>query len=344
MCLESPRDLSQIGEFGLIEIFAQVGRGLGDDCAILNLGGPERVCVSTDMLMEGVHFRLETTSAWRLGWKSLAVNLSDLAAMGASPTACLLAVAWPVEIKPAWIEEFRDGLAACAKRFDCVLVGGDTVKSPGPMCLSLTVLGKIADGKAVERSGGKAGDKLFVVGPLGNSAAGLHLLSSGGGESLSEDDRAVLIAAHLEPEPQVALGKALAREGLATAMIDLSDGLLQDLGHMARASGLGAVVEAEHLPISSAGLQLAKESGLDALDWALSGGEDYRLLFAVEPLATERMEQVCAEFEGRDPVCIGALVADAGMKLHKDGLWISAPQGGYDHFAKNPQGAEEEET
>ena len=344
MCLEAPRDLSQIGEFGLIEIFAQVGRGLGDDCAILDFGGPERVCVSTDMLMEGVHFRLETTSAWRLGWKSLAVNLSDLAAMGASPTACLLAVAWPAEIKLEWIEEFRDGLAACAKRFDCVLVGGDTVKSPGPMCLSLTVLGKIAEGKAVERSGGKAGDKLFVVGPLGDSAAGLHFLSSGGGETLSEDERAVLVAAHLQPEPQVALGRALASEGLATAMIDLSDGLLQDLGHMASASGLGAVVEASRLPISRAAGRLADACGLDALDWALSGGEDYILLFAIPPEEVGRMEQACGQLEGRDPVHIGALVDNPGLRLEKDGLMITAPQEGYDHFAKNPQGAEEEEA
>ena len=343
MCLEAPRGLSQIGEFGLIEFFAQVGRGLGDDCAVLDLGGPGRVCVSTDMLMEGVHFRLETTSAWQLGWKSLAVNLSDLAAMGAVPTACLLAVAWPVEIKPVWIEAFRDGLAACAKRFDCVLVGGDTVKSPGLMCLSLTVLGKIAEGEAVERRGGDAGDLLFVAGFLGDSAAGLHLLTKGGGDTLSEEERLALIAAHLQPEPQVALGRVLAREGLATAMIDLSDGLLQDLGHVARASGLGAVVVASHLPISRAAGRLADACGLDVLNWALSGGEDYLLLFAIPPMEVERMEQVCGQLKGRDPVRIGVLTDDPGLRLQKDGLMMAAPHEGYDHFAKNPQGAEEEE-
>ena len=344
MCPEAPRDLSRIGEFGLIEYFAKVGRGLGDDCAILDLGGPERVCVSTDMLMEGVHFRLETTSAWQLGWKSLAVNLSDLAAMGALPTACLLAVAWPAEIKPVWIEAFRDGLAACAKRFDCVLVGGDTVKSSGPMCLSLTVLGRLADGEAVERSGGRAGDLLFVAGSLGDSTAGLHLLTNGGGETLSEEERAALVNAHLQPEPQVALGRVLAREGLATAMIDLSDGLMQDLGHVAGASGLGAVVEASLLPVSRAARRLADACGLDVLDWALGGGEDYLLLFAVPPREVGRMEQVCAELEGQDPVRIGALVDDPGLRLQKDGRMISASHEGYDHFAKNPQGAEEEEA
>ena len=341
MCPKETKTIGELGEFGIIDLFAKVGQGIGDDCAIVDAGGRERLCVSTDMLVEGVHFERSFGTAWQLGWKALAVNLSDLAAMGAKPLACLLAMGLPESLGQDWLIAFRDGLEACSRRYACPLVGGDTVRNPSGLSLSLTVLGRGLEQELVGRAGAKAGDLIHVAGPLGDSAAGLHLLQ-GGAVALAPADRDALIGAHVQPEPQLELGRALAAAGLASAMIDISDGFLQDLGHLARASGLGAEVLADRLPLSRAAWRLAEQTGMDARDWALGGGEDYRLLFCSPENKRTELAELLERLGVGNVVSVGSLSEGAGLRVLKDGRWIDPGRGGYDHFSAE-QGPVEEE-
>ncbi|HSA22081.1 MAG TPA: thiamine-phosphate kinase [Myxococcota bacterium] len=255
--------LSSLGEFGLVALFERAAQarhpatrvGIGDDCAVLDLGGLERVLLTTDLLLERVHFEAAWLSAEDLGHKSMAVNLSDVAAMGGEAVAALLALGLPPGLEVAWVEGLRDGLVGCARAYGLELVGGDTVSAPGGAVVCLTVLGRAPADEVVLRSGGQPGDRVLATGPLGDSAAGLHLLR-GGGAGLAPEDRAALLLAHRRPEPQLALGRELARRRLAHAMIDVSDGLVQDLGHICERSGLGAELDADGLPLSAAARRL----------------------------------------------------------------------------------------
>jgi thiamine-monophosphate kinase len=332
-------ELRSLGEFGLVALFEGAGAGprpevvvgMGDDCAVLDLGGPARLVWTTDMLLERIHFERAWCGPEELGWKSMAVNLSDVAAMGAEPVAALLALGLPPDLSVDWVRAFRDGLAASARAYGLALVGGDTVAARRDVALCLTVLGRAPAGQVVLRSGGRAGDLLLVAGSLGDSAAGLRLLR-GAGAGLGDEHRRALLRAHLRPEPQLALGRALAAAGLARAMIDVSDGLVQDLGHLARASGLGAELEAEALPVSEAARALAAREGADPHAWALAGGEDYRLLFAVDPVRLEEARGVCLG-QGLEPAVLGRLTEGAGVRVRRAGQPLELGAGGFDHFA-----------
>lgn len=319
-----------MGEFDLIErYFTRAPRrnplGVGDDCALLAPRPGMQLAVSSDMLVEGRHF-LSTVDPRRLGHKALAVNLSDLAACGAQPLAFTLSLALP-RIEEAWLAEFAAGLLALADASGCDLVGGDTTR--GPLCINITAMGEVPAGQALLRSGARPGDDLWVSGTLGDARLALEAFR--GRLSLPAE---VFEAARLrmeQPQPRVALGMAL--RGIASAAIDISDGLLGDLRHILKRSSVGATLQAEDaaaLLAGAAGARLPPES---ALELVLAGGDDYELAFTAP--ATQR---AAVERAGRDaatPVTrIGRIDAVAGLRvLDAEQRPLSHDWPGFDHFA-----------
>jgi thiamine-monophosphate kinase len=337
--------LKALGEFGIIGLFRQeaspsrkwVVCGIGDDCAVLNAGGNERLLVTTDMLMEKVHFLRQVISPYRLGYKAMAVNISDIAAMGGEPTAAFLAMALTPDLGEDFLRDFRHGLLACARAHEVDLLGGDTSSARNDIALCLTVLGRASEEEVVRRSGARPGDRIFLGGPVGDSAAGLHLILGESRADSSEDNEA-LLKAHMQPVPQVELGRCLATGKLATAMIDVSDGVLQDLSHICAESRVGAELDADKLPISDAARRLAARDGLDPRDWALSGGEDYVLMFCVPEEKQAQMQAVCSRELGLMLDAVGEITAGRTIRVCRDGNWSDAPPAGYDHFKKEPSG------
>jgi len=319
-----------MGEFDLIaRFFARPVRrsplGVGDDCALLQPAPGMQLAVSTDMLVEGRHF-LSTVDPRRLGHKALAVNLSDLAACGARPLAFTLSLSLP-QVDEAWLAGFAAGLFALAEAHDCELVGGDTTR--GPLCIDITVFGEVPPGSALLRSGAAAGDDLWVSGTLGDARLALEAFR--GTVSLPQE---VFAAARdrLElPAPRVALGLAL--RGVATAAIDVSDGLLGDLGHVLARSGVGATVEVPAVEqlfgTSRLGLRLPPQQ-LQSL--VLAGGDDYELAFTVPRERRAAVEAAAAQ-AGTPVARIGNIDAEPGLRvLDAAGQPLAAPFASFDHF------------
>ncbi len=331
--------LGQRGEFGIIDLFrekagasrAWVTEGIGDDCAVLDTGGGTSLLVTTDMLAEGVHFLRSGASPWKLGWKSLAVNVSDIAAMGGEPAAAFLALGLTPDLQEKFLLQFRDGLLACAAEYRVDLLGGDTIRTPNDLVFSLTLLGRAPSGQVVKRSGARPGHRVMLAGPVGESAAGLQLLGGAIG-GIDTADREQLLRAHLEPRPQVELGRLLAREGMARAMIDVSDGLLQDLGHICRESGAGADIDSSLLPLSGALSRAAESAGADPLEWALRGGEDYVLLFCVPPELEQPARTASRDELGIELHTIGEITAGPGIRIRRGDEWIETDPAGFTHF------------
>lgn len=288
------------GEFALIDkYFARptpsAVLGPGDDCALLQPSPGMQLAVTTDMLVAGTHF-LPDTDPKNLGWKALAVNVSDLAAMGATPRWALLAGALPAADE-TWIASFAEGFFACAGEYGVEVVGGDTTR--GPLNLCITAMGEVAPGKSLRRDGAKAGDDVWVSGRPGLAALGLAHLQ--GRTELPEPWRRLCLTALEKPRPRVALGLAL--RGMANAVIDVSDGLLADLGHIAERSQLAAAVQLVQLPHLPKGIDRAL-----ALDCQLAGGDDYELCFTAAPAQRLAVGQIAADLEL--PLwCIGTMQA-----------------------------------
>ena len=327
--------LADRGEFALLErlgLLAPPGSApgsgrSGDDAAVLRCGSGF-LLFTADALVEGVHFRRDFTSARDLGYKALAVNASDVAAMGGTPWCFTVSLVAPGTLDEGWVMELYQGLGEAASRFGCHLAGGDTAGGRD-VVVSVALLGRAE--RPVYRSGARPGDHLYVSGWPGESAAGLAVLERGG-RSGPAGERP------LRPEPRLALGAALARRGLATAMLDVSDGLLQDLGHLLRASAVAAEVWAERIPLSPALQEAARAVSRDPLDFALAGGEDYELLFTAPP---DRAAEVAEAAEASAvPVArIGRVVPGAGLRLLEQGRPRPFPQRtGFDHFAERPGG------
>lgn len=327
--------LSNLGEFGLIHaIRAQFSQkssgvkiGIGDDAAAVSFAPSRTLLASGDMLLEGVHFDLAYTDFYSLGWKSAAVNLSDIAAMGGVPRFFLTSIGIPSRITVERITDFYRGFKSLSKKHGVSLVGGDTCTSQNNLVISVTVLGEVEPSKIVTRCGANPGDHIFVTGSLGDSAAGLELLKAGGrgrGTGIR-----TLIQKHLRPVPRVEFGRAIAVSGCASAMIDISDGLSSDLLHICEQSKTGADIYAPSMPLSAA---LSNEHTLHhaPLHYALSGGEDYELLFTVPPAKRKNM------------LSLKLPVSEIGVMTRKKGLVLSDAQGhsepfqpsGYDHFRR----------
>jgi thiamine-monophosphate kinase len=295
--------------------------GIGDDAALLAMPVGQVLAVSTDTLVAGIHFPHDA-AAYDIGWKALAVNLSDLAAMGATPAWATLALTLP-QADRGWVGAFADGFAALAREFKLALVGGDTTQ--GPLTITLTVHGFVPEDLALRRDGAQAGDAVFVTGTLGDAAAGLRVLRESAGE---ERHRALLLDRLNRPTPRVAQGLLL-RNG-ARACIDLSDGLLADLGHICAMSGVGAEIESDLLPTSLALLALFAGSERAALQ--LAGGDDYELCFTAP---ADRASDLLGELalSGCRATRIGRIVAGSGVHARDaagDELHITCS--GWEHF------------
>jgi thiamine-monophosphate kinase len=295
--------------------------GIGDDAALLQPPPGRWLAVATDTLNAGVHFPDDTAPA-DIGWKALAVNLSDLAAMGAAPAWCTLSLAMP-HADPAWLDGFLDGFLDLAASHRVALVGGDTTR--GPLSACVTVHGFVEPGRALRRDGARAGDDLWVSGTLGDAAAALAQWRAGGA-------RDAALRARLErPTPRVALGEALG--GLAHACIDVSDGLLADLAHVCAASGVGAEVEVETLPLSPS-LRAAAFADERRIALQATGGDDYELCFTA-PAGAREAVSAAARRSGVAATRIGRVVAGRGLRaLRADGgPWDVAGPPGHVHFA-----------
>jgi thiamine-monophosphate kinase len=313
----------------------EVVLGIADDCAALDLEGPDYLLWTVDTLVERVHFDLAYISLRQLGRKSLAVNLSDLAAMGGVPLYALLSLGWPPDRDLAGALEFGEGLATCAKDHGVAVIGGDTVSSPAGLAIALTVLGRVPKSEMLRRSGARAGDLVYVTGPLGEAAAGLEILRRG--LQMDPPITEPLTRAHLDPQPQLVAGRLLAREGLATACIDLSDGVATDLMHICRLSQVGAKLTAEDLPIPPGVRAVARMVGQDPAELALQGGEDYQLLFTCSPDKAPRLPAVFTQAGLTVPSPIGKIVSgkEVALIIAENEKIISG--GGFDHFRLDPQ-------
>lgn len=335
-------DLKGIGERGLLAFIKRVlsgvespgvVRGIGEDCAVIPLAGTQYLLVTTDTLVEGVHFCLDYTTPYLLGKKTMAVNLSDLASMGGVPTHAFFNLALPEKTPISFVRDLLRGIKFWCQRYNVPIVGGDTVSCPEGMVLTVTVLGRGHREKIVFRSGAREGDLIFVSGCLGDAAAGLALLEAGHRHKPRAGYRR-LFRSQLDPAPQLELGRYLAEHKLASAMIDLSDGLATDLAHIAEESGLGAEIDADKLPISRACRRMARELSSSALPWALFGGEDYGLLFTVSPDKAGKLKKGIKFLAAGGPFCVGQMVKGSGVFLRQDGGRENIAYRGYDHFAK----------
>jgi len=315
-----------LGEFDLIAKYftrsvKRAALGVGDDCALFATSPGMQLAVSSDMLVEGRHF-LATVAPERLGHKALAVNLSDLAACGARPVGFTLALAMP-RVDERFLEGFARGLLALADEHDCELIGGDTTQ--GPLNLCITVFGELPAGEALLRSGAQPGDDLYVSGTLGDARAALEVFRG----SLSVDGVAFEALRHAmeQPQPRVALGQAL--RGVATSAIDVSDGLLGDLGHILRRSQLGATLEVDALPCSTVLRTLPVSL---QREFTLAGGDDYELVFSAPPARAAAVIRA-ADASGVGITRIGRLHAEPGLRLvDANGLSVANGFGSFDHF------------
>ncbi len=310
-------------EFNLIQKYftwdnppENVAMTVGDDAAIMDLPKNKQLVTSVDTLISGVHFPKETP-AQAIGYKALAVSLSDLAAMGASPKWFTLALTLP-EINQSWLEDFSQGLKKLAQEHQCFLVGGDTTK--GPLSISIQVMGLVDSGKALLRSGAKSGDKLYVTGTLGDANAGLDYLLNNS-QVLAPEARQYCQKRLNYPIPRLVESAAI--KDLASSCIDLSDGLLQDLSHILSASSIGAKLDLSQLPLS---LALRTLEDKNSLAYALAGGDDYELLFTT----SKENESKLLSRIGDKVTCIGSIAKDIHGIIDKAGKQLESS--GYNHF------------
>jgi thiamine-monophosphate kinase len=322
----------RVGEFELIDkirrrakVGAELRLGIGDDCSSVVVPADHELLTSSDLLLEDVHFRLDWTDLKSLGFKSVAVNVSDLAAMGARPVSMHLAVGLPASFSDRQVDQFLDGIFAGLDHYKILLAGGDTCRSNGPLVISVTVQGACHKDRLIRRDGARVGDDLWVSGTLGDSALALGFLQSK--QVLSE----FLAQRHHRPEARIMLGQQLATQGLATAMLDLSDGLSGDLRHLLKASAVGARVELERLPLSEE-FRVELSRNKELIDLAICGGEDYELLFTASPEMRSRLERLSIEM--KLPLQrIGEIAADRALQFFTASGESHQPQiSAFDHF------------
>lgn len=332
---------SPVDEFQLIaELFAPLARSfpgalnLTDDVALLAPDPDNDTAVTVDAMVAGVHF-LPDDPPDLVARKLIRVNLSDLASKGARPFAVMLAAAFPIGVDQPWLRCFAQGLAADVSEFHIALIGGDTVATPGPLTLSLTAFGRVGKGRALLRSGARPGDRLWVTGTIGDGALGLAA-ARGERADLGADYATFLADRYRLPRPRVALGVGLS--GLAHAAMDVSDGLVQDLGHLCRASGVGAEVEADAVPLSPAArVALTRDHSL--LATILTGGDDYELLFTAPSSASPAIKAL-GQAVGVTVTAIGTMTAGGGVSVRDGkGRSLALGRGGWRHFSATESGA-----
>ena len=327
--------LSDLGEFGFIERIRNragsqgVRLSIGDDCAAVEVKPGELLLTTKDLLIEEVHFRRDWTDLYLLGRKSISVNISDVAAMGGRPRHLFLGLAIATTVSVEDLDAFIAGVLAAADDYGVQLIGGDTCRSPGPMIISVTVQGTVPEKEMVCRSGARAGDAIYVSGTLGDSALALQALLAG------KTPPARAAGRHHDPRARVELGRSLAAAGIPSAMIDVSDGLLADLGHILEESRVGGRIEEKDIPLS-AEFKDALRLGQASLDLALCGGEDYELLLTVPPSKEGRLAEMARQFT-LDLTRIGQIKGKEAGFERVDASGVPRPatlRGGYNHFAR----------
>jgi thiamine-monophosphate kinase len=335
--------VGSIGEFGLIARIAKllpsgapdVIVGIGDDVAVLKSPESDYLLATCDCQVESVHFLRSIITPQQLGRRVVAINVSDVAAMGGQPTWGLVSLVLPEDVEVGYVESLYEGMRAELRQFGGVIVGGNVSRSPEPLMIDFFLLGRVAPERLVLRSGARAGDVVMVTGQLGDSRAGLecilhpHL-------GIPHADRELLVARHLTPTPRLEEGQLLASTGRIHAMADISDGLAGDLRHICGASGVGARLFSYELPISSACIHAAKAAQMDPVDWALRGGEDYELVFTTTPEAAPEIQQILQDRTGTDARIVAEIVADPHrmewVRPNGEILPLSTEITGWDHF------------
>ena len=320
------------GEFDLIaQVFAPLARGepgalgLKDDAAFVHPAAGRDLVVTTDAIVAGVHF-LADDPPDTIAAKALHVNLSDLAAKGATPRAYLLTAILPAEIGDEWLQRFASALRKSQKRYGISLIGGDTVSTPGPLALNIVALGEVPSGKMLTRAGAKAGDDVWVTGTIGDAALGLRVLE---GASIGDAFDAAVVGRFRVPQPRLAVGQGLI--GLATASVDISDGLISDLGHIVETSRVAIRVDASSVPLSNAA-KAAIVTGSCSVSDLLTGGDDYELAFSAPPSAAKRIAALAAKSKTRITK-IGEVRKGKGVSaIDADGRPLPISRPGYTHF------------
>ncbi len=332
--------LQELGEFGFIGGFSKNfnhlldGRmqGIGDDCAVFPANDKEDYVVSTDLLVEGTHFLLSKISFFELGQKSLAVNLSDLAAMGATPFASFLSLGVPKNILAENLIEFMNGYQELSEKHKIPLLGGDTTSSTNQFIINVCVVGKLPKGKAKLRSAGKVGDIVCISGHIGDSAGGLQVLLQDVSPKAEEKK---LISVHHNVVPKINEGIFLGKQTCVNAMIDLSDGLASDLVHILEISQLGAQIEIDKLPISQDLQKVCSRQSWSARTLAVAGGEDYQLLFTITPDKLQQVQKKYQQTFGEGFYPIGKLIKEPKKIVWtKEGKVHNWHPNGFDHFNK----------
>ena len=336
--------IQQLGEFGLIERIARflplapdnVVVGLGDDVAVLRGSAAEYLLATCDSQVQNVHFLLQHISAYQLGRKIVAINVSDIAAMGGTPQWALVSLVLPHDTEVAWVDELYRGMREQIAAASAAIVGGNLSKTGGDVVVDLCLLGKVVPEHMLRRNGAQRGDLIMVTGTLGDSRAGLELIHNTALE-VAEPIRENLLKRHLTPQPRLCEGQALGRSGKVHAMLDVSDGLLSDLGHICHASGLGAELWSGAIPVSKACREIARQAGREAVDWALTGGEDYELLFTVPACSADQLQKMLKDETGMVCHAIGRMTDHAReiVLVLPDGTRSQAATAakGWDHFA-----------
>ncbi len=320
---DSAPTVADVGEHRLIDLITrplasspEVILGPGDDAAVL-VSPPGWLLLTTDMLVEGVHFQAGYGTPVQLGYKALAVNVSDIAAMGGTPWAAVISVALPGSTPAEFVESLYLGLDRAARQFGVSLVGGDTVASPGSLVINVALAGKAAPGTVVTRRGARPGDLVFVTGSMGAAAAGLFVLQNPG--SWPREAAGSVVRRFLEPVPHLEAGKLFASFGVG-ALDDNSDGLAREMHEICRASGVGCLIEPERLPVDAAVREIAAAAGRPWWEWALHGGEDYGLVVCVAPAAAESLVDACRSANI-------ALTRVGLITVREEGLWTAWADG-----------------
>jgi thiamine-monophosphate kinase len=311
--------------------------GIGDDAAVLRNNSGKETVISTDLLVEDIDFRRTTTPPYLLGHKALAVSLSDLAAMGSRPLWALVSIGMPEDVwQTDFVDRMYDGWLDLANRYGVQLIGGDTSRTNEHIVIDSIAIGECSAGMSVKRTGASVGDQIFVTGSLGAAAAGLRLIERGAHlaeQNLADEDSQKLdhvLLRQLRPEPRVGWGIVLGEERMATAMIDLSDGLSSDLNHLCAASNVGALIDSALLPIDERVVELCGRRALDPLQLALHGGEDFELLFTVKPENATRLPR---RVDGVEIKRIGEITqASDGVKISEGTRTWDLMPGGWKHF------------
>ena len=330
----------EIGEFGLLERIsamlpgqsAGVIRGIGDDVAVLDTSGPEYLLATCDIQVEGVHFMRDAITPYQLGRRVAAINVSDIAAKGGDPRWAIVSLALPGDMEVGYVEELYRGMREQLAPAGASVVGGNLSRLKSVLVLDFTLLGLVAPERLILRSTACLGDAVVLTGSPGESRAGLELIRRPD-LPLGSAARKRLLERHLCPQPRLAEGRLLARTGLVTSMIDVSDGVIGDLLHICESSGKGAEIEAAGLWISPDVSEAARAAGADCLEWVLSGGEDYELMFTAAPEAVPSLQKMLIEQTGTSCAPIGRITAGTNVSVRlSDGTRIVPSAKGWDHF------------